>query len=748
MKLFKKCAAVLLTAMLASSLFLGCPDDETDDKEPPKDLVVVFSPKAGVVEKGAKISLSCKDKETVIYYELVAEGGTATLTVDNFETVGTEYKGSFTSFAGTVYAVVTKNGKARSEVMSAKYKLPVVPTDSDFEKLHSLIMPSGTGATIPAWNKTDSTYTLPEVVTGFTTAESKYTELNMKTNRTKVLADAIDDANAKNFFADKKVKNVIVVFADGWGEGHNLGAREFYGDVYKDVGGVEGLIMDHLPYHAPINHDSYPKANSDEKNTWTYDAANNDWNISDFKLGTKSGFDTTDSTAGGSAINTGFTTYYSACDVDIKGTEVRSILELAREKGMLVGNVTNDWLTDATPATVGIHSPKRKDSVLINGRMYVNSPDWTMGNGGFTDWVGQPSALKTPFKHHDYAAQDPGHLEQWFTANTTGTAKGRLQEWAKLLLKEYDGKDIDPATYSIADNWTTDRKLKTYSTFKSAIEAIDADKSIRPLVSFSKSHDFDYDPKGYDKKTGKYYGAPCFGYKLGYGQRDGETVFPNFAEMVASTLYALDTKAKAQGDRGFFAFIENTCNDGWGHAVRQYDCINEAVIDDEGIAIAAKYVLENPDTLLVITADHETGGVQFESGWDVNSKTEGYKKVYARGGGGHSSQPIPVFAFGAGAENWDDVPAFDMSKWTADEKAAYVKGTPYPHAKDWTDPFSAQPSDPKFPKILRNNTTGIRIGKAMGFKNFGDLNGNGVLDPDTEADSVMDYTKVGTFNKQ
>ena len=127
------------------------------------------------------------------------------------------------------------------------------------------------------------------------------------------------------------------------------------------------------------------------------------------------------------------------------------------------------------------------------------------------------------------------------------------------------------------------------------------------------------------------------------------TSYPSWPEMVAYTIYQMDKEANDAGT-GFFCIIENTCTDGWGHSGNQdtkvYGMMNEVQCFDEGVAIAVKYVLEHPDTLLVISADHETGGYRLREGWEndfslISSTTTG-----------HSSQNVPLYAFGAGAQNF------------------------------------------------------------------------------------------------
>ena len=115
--------------------------------------------------------------------------------------------------------------------------------------------------------------------------------------------------------------------------------------------------------------------------------------------------------------------------------------------------------------------------------------------------------------------------------------------------------------------------------------------------------------------------------------------------MVAYTLYQMDAEATA-GNTGFFAMIEDTYPDGWGHKQLKIGAMNEVQNFDEGVAIAVKYVLEHPDTLLVVTADHETGDFNLKTGWESD-----ITKIKS-GGSGHSSREVPCIAFGAGADKF------------------------------------------------------------------------------------------------
>ena len=576
---------------------------------------------------------------------------------------------------------------------------PTVKPDADADTIHAMILPHGTEAVIPAWEKKNPLANdLPDFVTNFSDYETiriinnkgrevnyKTQKLNGKTNRTAKLKEEIQKAIDNDSFKGKKPKNVIIIFGDGMGESHIVASRHYYGD----------LIMDMLPYHTPINHNSYPKpGKGDEPNK------------------------TTDSSAGGTAIVTGFKTRYGYIGLDIDGTPVKNLAELAREKGMIVGNVTNDHMGDATPADVSIHAINRDYQNQIYGKLFFSSPDIAMGSDyGYKYYIQEGktgdkrktieklfeemdaetvSDLKNDDDYKDCweICSQEASLKSWYEDNAT-----ELQKWAIDMLNKYDGKSLTESTYDF-NNWAADRKMHSYDSFTALMNAVKLDYSIRPISAYSYGAKYEY------KKTET---APHFGYKLGYGTLD--TVLPSYPEMVAATLSVLDHKSKANNDSGFFCLIENTVSDGWGHASKPYDCMNEIQCFDEGLAIALKYVLENPDTLLVVTADHETGGLVYSKGWDTD-----YTKIQSTTEG-HSSEPVPLLAFGAGADIFPKrIAKSETDKWTANDWADYVNG--------------------KKGELVQNRQTGILIAQAMGYDKFGDLDADGILDTDTESDSV------------
>lgn len=65
---------------------------------------------------------------------------------------------------------------------------------------------------------------------------------------------------------------------------------------------------------------------------------------------------------------------------------------------------------------------------------------------------------------------------------------------------------------------------------------------------------------------------------------------------------------------------------------------------------AMEFVDENPETLLIVTADHETGALSLIDG----SITKGYVQG-SFNANDYTAIPVPVFAYGAGAQNFAGV---------------------------------------------------------------------------------------------
>lgn len=97
--------------------------------------------------------------------------------------------------------------------------------------------------------------------------------------------------------------------------------------------------------------------------------------------------------------------------------------------------------------------------------------------------------------------------------------------------------------------------------------------------------------------------------------------------------------------KGFFIMIEGSQID-WGGHDNDIEMVTTEVIDfDRAVGVAFDFADKNPGTLVIVTADHETGGLSLADG-DFTSGD-----VYVRfGSKEHTGVMVPVYAYGAGAE--------------------------------------------------------------------------------------------------
>ncbi|MGH8554194.1 MAG: alkaline phosphatase [Gammaproteobacteria bacterium] len=80
---------------------------------------------------------------------------------------------------------------------------------------------------------------------------------------------------------------------------------------------------------------------------------------------------------------------------------------------------------------------------------------------------------------------------------------------------------------------------------------------------------------------------------------------PLLEEMTAKALEVLD----ANSPRGFVLLVEGASIDKQAHSMDTERWVLDTIEFDKSIAVAQQYAKENPDTLVLITADHECGGV-------------------------------------------------------------------------------------------------------------------------------------------
>lgn len=114
----------------------------------------------------------------------------------------------------------------------------------------------------------------------------------------------------------------------------------------------------------------------------------------------------------------------------------------------------------------------------------------------------------------------------------------------------------------------------------------------------------------------------------------------------------------SQNKEGFFLMVEGSQIDWAGHGNDTQYLIGEMLDFEKVIAAALDFAEKDGNTLVVVTADHETGGYALgpevpKEGQSAYSDYNIIEPVFATGG--HTATLIPVFAFGPGAEQFKGI---------------------------------------------------------------------------------------------
>lgn len=103
----------------------------------------------------------------------------------------------------------------------------------------------------------------------------------------------------------------------------------------------------------------------------------------------------------------------------------------------------------------------------------------------------------------------------------------------------------------------------------------------------------------------------------------------------------------SEDKQGFFLMIEGSQIDWGGHQNNVPYLVEEMLDFDQAIGIALEFAAKDKETLIVVTADHETGGLALIDG---NPETGMIKGAFPTGS--HTGIVVPVFAIGPGAEQF------------------------------------------------------------------------------------------------
>lgn len=136
---------------------------------------------------------------------------------------------------------------------------------------------------------------------------------------------------------------------------------------------------------------------------------------------------------------------------------------------------------------------------------------------------------------------------------------------------------------------------------------------------------------------------------LGLFDDDGISRSPEKPTQREMTNFALEIlKMNLDQCYGFFLMTEGSQIDWAAHDNNASEMIEEFKDFDSTIKDLINFVSEDEETLLVITADHETGGLQI-------LKQEDDSVIIQWGTGRHTGVPVGVYAYGPGAHLFNGV---------------------------------------------------------------------------------------------
>ncbi len=107
----------------------------------------------------------------------------------------------------------------------------------------------------------------------------------------------------------------------------------------------------------------------------------------------------------------------------------------------------------------------------------------------------------------------------------------------------------------------------------------------------------------------------------------------------------------SQNEDGFFLMVEGSQIDWMGHQNNAGGLVSEVADFDEAVGAALDFAEIDEDTLVIVTADHETGGYAIIDGSLAAQAVSKAGFVHKK----HTGTMVPLFAYGPGSERFQGV---------------------------------------------------------------------------------------------
>jgi alkaline phosphatase/streptomycin-6-phosphatase len=327
--------------------------------------------------------------------------------------------------------------------------------------------------------------------------------------------------------ATQPVRNIILFIGDGMGDSEITAARNYA------VGAAGRLAMDSLPMTGAYT---------------TYSVQEIDPALPDY---------VTDSAASGTAWATGHKTSNGRISTSARADEdLKTILEIAQERGMRTGDVTTAELTDATPAVLAAHVSSRQ----------CQGPD-----------------DMTPCPQDRKSAGGPGSIAEQLLAHDVDVLMGGGAARFEQQRME-DGRL--PVQDALARGYRVIGGAAGFELAAPGRKLLGLFAAGNMAVEWTGAEALPY-PSNVARPQ------VCHDNNRPIGQ-------PTLAEMTTKALELLEQPS----GRGFFLQVEGASIDKEDHNANPCGQIGETVAFDRAIRIGIEFARAHPDTLLVVTADH------------------------------------------------------------------------------------------------------------------------------------------------
>lgn len=301
----------------------------------------------------------------------------------------------------------------------------------------------------------------------------------------------------------------------------------------------------------------------------------------------------TDSAAAGTALGTGVKTNSGIIGFDPDGERLLTVGEQAKAVGKKVGVVASVPFNHATPASFIAHNSSRNDYQGLATEMIDSGIDVIMGGGH---------------------------------PNFTEANRGRSSDWTWIAQDDFERVSTGGTDFDF---------VETRAGFEDLATTEDAPEKVFGLAQVASTLQ---------------YNRPGLANDDVLPGTDARNDVPSLGTMTSGALNVLD-----DGEDGFFLMVEGGAVDWAGHANQTTRVIEEQMEFNDAVDVANAWVEENSsweETLVVVTADHETGylaGPGSGPTWEPMTGSAGELPEVSWNSGGHTNALVPVYAKGAGS---------------------------------------------------------------------------------------------------